>query len=206
MENTINQFLEELESKKPIPGGGSVSALLGAISTALGNMVLNLSLGKKKYEEYEEENINTLNKLSKIQKKFKEIYKEDMENFELLSETYKIKPQNEEENQNRKKMIEIRTLNAIDPPLNAIDESIKVLNLLEQTIDKTTKLAISDIGIAALCTKSCLEGSLLNIIINTKMLSDEKKANKIKKEAYEKVEKGVKLANKIYESVKEKMI
>ena len=103
-------------------------------------------------------------------------------------------------------MIEIRTLNAIDPPLNAIDESIKVLNLLEQTIDKTTKLAISDIGIAALCTKSCLEGSLLNIIINTKMLSDEKKANKIKKEAYEKVEKGVKLANKIYESVKEKMI
>ena len=206
MENTINQFLEELESKKPIPGGGSVSALLGAISTALGNMVLNLSLGKKKYEEYEEENINTLNKLSKIQKKFKEIYKEDMENFELLSETYKIKPQNEEENQNRKKMIEIRTLNAIDPPLNAIDESIKVLNLLEQTIDKTTKLAISDIGIAALCTKSCLEGSLLNIIINTKMLSDEKKANKIKKEAYEKVEKGVNFANKIYESVKEKMI
>lgn len=206
MENTINQFLEELESKKPIPGGGSVSALLGAISTALGNMVLNLSLGKKKYEEYEEENINTLNKLSKIQKKFKEIYKEDMENFELLSETYKIKPQNEEENQNRKKMIEIRTLNAIDPPLNAIDESIKVLNLLEQTIDKTTNLAISDIGIAALCTKSCLEGSLLNIIINTKMLSDEKKANKIKKEAYEKVEKGVNFANKIYESVKEKMI
>lgn len=206
MENTINQFLEELESKKPIPGGGSVSALLGAISTALGNMVLNLSLGKKKYEEYEEENINTLNELSKIQKKFKEIYKEDMENFELLSEAYKIKPQNEEESQNRKKMIEIRTLNAIDPPLNAIDESIKVLNLLEQTIDKTTKLAISDIGIAALCTKSCLEGSLLNIIINTKMLSDEKKANKIKKEAYEKVEKGVKLANKIYESVKEKMI
>ena len=169
-------------------------------------MVLNLSLGKKKYEEYEEENINTLNKLSKIQKKFKEIYKEDMENFELLSETYKIKPQNEEENQNRKKMIEIRTLNAIDPPLNAIDESIKVLNLLEQTIDKTTNLAISDIGIAALCTKSCLEGSLLNIIINTKMLSDEKKANKIKKEAYEKVEKGVNFANKIYESVKEKMI
>lgn len=206
MENTINQFLEELESKKPIPGGGSVSALLGAISTALGNMVLNLSLGKKKYEEYEEENINTLNELSKIQKKFKEIYKEDMENFELLSEAYKIKPQNEEKSQNRKKMIEIRTLNAIDPPLNAIDESIKVLNLLEQTIDKTTKLAISDIGIAALCTKSCLEGSLLNIIINTKMLSDEKKANKIKKEAYEKVEKGVKLANKIYESVKEKMI
>lgn len=206
MENTINQFLEELESKKPIPGGGSVSALLGAISTALGNMVLNLSLGKKKYKEYEEENINTLNELSKIQKKFKEIYKEDMENFELLSEAYKIKPQNEEESQNRKKMIEIRTLNAIDPPLNAIDESIKVLNLLEQTIDKTTKLAISDIGIAALCTKSCLEGSLLNIIINTKMLLDEKKANKIKKEAYEKVEKGVKLANKIYESVKEKMI
>ena len=206
MDNTINQFLEELESKKPIPGGGSVSALLGAISTALGNMVLNLSLGKKKYEEYEEENINTLNELSKIQKKFKEIYKEDMENFELLSEAYKIKPQNEEESQNRKKMIEIRTLNAIDPPLNAIDESIKVLNLLEQTIDKTTTLAISDIGIAALCTKSCLEGSLLNIIINTKMLSDEKKANKIKKEAYENVEKGVKLANKIYESVKEKMI
>ena len=206
MQKSINQFMEELSSKAPVPGGGSVSALVGMLSAALGNMVLNLTIGKKKYAEFEEENIQANEQLLEKQKKFKKIYEQDIEKYSLLSSAYKIKSPNEEEEIVKKEEINELTLETIKPPMSAIETCIETLRILEKLLNKTTKLAVSDIGVSVACAKACIEGSVLNVMINTKSLHDRDEALRINEYIKNQAKIGKNLAENIYNQVLDKLM
>ena len=102
-----NEFVEVLASKAPVPGGGGASALVGAVGTALGNMVGSLTVGKKKYAEVEEEMWELKKKCDELQKDFLRLIERDAEVFEPHSKAYGMPRATEEEKAEKARVMEI---------------------------------------------------------------------------------------------------
>ena len=103
--STCTEFVEVLASKAPVPGGGGASALVGAVGTALGNMVGSLTVGKKKYADVEEEMWELKGKCDQLQKDFLRLIERDAEVFEPLSKAYGMPRETEEEKAEEKSNI-----------------------------------------------------------------------------------------------------
>lgn len=198
LEISVNEFLDKLSSKEPVPGGGSVSALLGALCCALGNMVCSLTIGKKKYSAYDVENQKIAMKLEQIRDEFKVLYSDDVRAFQNLVVTYKLPNETKEQQIYKANTMRPLLLKAIDVPMCIMKNCILALECVDDLKDHASALAISDIGVAATCAKACLESAILNIFINTSSLDERQKAEDINQQANELLNKGVWLADKIY--------
>lgn len=196
MERDIQNFLAELASKAPTPGGGGAAALCGAVGVALGNMVGNLTLGKKKYAEVQED-IAALNaKAESLREDFLALIDADAEAFEPLSKAYGI-PKDEPA---RGEVMEAALLAAVQPPLEIMRKCVKALELIADYAAKGSALAISDAGCAAAITRAACEAAALNVFVNTKPMRDREKAGEINREANELLQKCA-LAREIYNNV-----
>ena len=196
MERDIQNFLAELASKAPTPGGGGAAALCGAVGVALGNMVGNLTLGKKKYAEVQED-IAALNaKAESLREDFLALIDADAEAFEPLSKAYGI-PKDEPA---RGEVMEAALLAAVQPPLEIMRKCVKALELIADYAAKGSALAISDAGCAAAITRAACEAAALNVFVNTKPMRDREKAGEINREANELLQKCA-LAREIYDNV-----
>ena len=196
MERQIDSFLAELASKAPTPGGGGAAALCGAVGIALGNMVGNLTLGKKKYAEVQED-IAALNaKAESLREDFLALIDADAEAFEPLSKAYGI-PKDEPA---RGEVMEAALLAAVQPPLEIMRKCVKALELIAEYASKGSALAISDAGCAAAITRAACEAAALNVLVNTKPMRDREKAGEINREANELLQKCA-LAREIYDNV-----
>ena len=196
MERQIDSFLAELASKAPTPGGGGAAALCGAVGIALGNMVGNLTLGKKKYAEVQED-IAALNaKAESLREDFLALIDADAEAFEPLSKAYGI-PKDEPA---RGEVMEAALLAAVQPPLEIMRKCVKALELIADYASKGSALAISDAGCAAAITRAACEAAALNVLVNTKPMRDREKAGVINREANELLQKCA-LAREIYDNV-----
>ena len=196
MERDIQNFLAALASKAPTPGGGGAAALCGAVGVALGNMVGNLTLGKKKYAEVQED-IAALNaKAESLREDFLALIDADAEAFEPLSRAYGI-PKDEPA---RGEVMEAALLAAVQPPLEIMRKCVKALELIAEYAAKGSALAISDAGCAAAITRAACEAAALNVFVNTKPMRDREKAGEINREANELLQKCA-LAREIYDNV-----
>ena len=196
MERDIQNFLAELASKAPTPGGGGAAALCGAVGVALGNMVGNLTLGKKKYAEVQED-IAALNANAEaLRADFLALIDADAEAFEPLSKAYGI-PKDEPK---RGEVMEAALLAAVQPPLEIMRKCVKALELIAEYAAKGSALAISDAGCAAAITRAACEAAALNVLVNTKPMRDREKAGEINREANELLQKCA-LAREIYDNV-----
>ena len=196
MERQIDSFLAELASKAPTPGGGGAAALCGAVGIALGNMVGNLTLGKKKYAEVQED-IAALNaKAEALRADFLALIDADAEAFKPLSKAYGI-PKDEPA---RGEVMEAALLAAVQPPLEIMRKCVKALELIAEYAAKGSALAISDAGCAAAITRAACEAAALNVFVNTKPMRDREKAGEINREANELLQKCA-LAREIYDNV-----
>lgn len=196
MERQIDSFLAELASKAPTPGGGGAAALCGALAIALGNMVGNLTLGKKKYADVQED-IKALNaKAEALREEFMSLIDADAAAFEPLSKAYGI-PKNDPK---RGEVMEAALLAAVQPPLEIMRKCVKALELIAEYAAKGSALAISDAGCAAAITRAACEAAALNVFVNTKPMRDREKAGEINREANELLQKCA-LAREIYDSV-----
>ena len=196
MERQIDSFLAELASKAPTPGGGGAAALCGAVGIALGNMVGNLTLGKRKYAEVQED-IAALNaKAEALRADFLALIDADAEAFEPLSKAYGI-PKDEPA---RGEVMEAALLAAVQPPLEIMRKCVKALELIADYAAKGSALAISDAGCAAAITRAACEAAALNVFVNTKPMRDREKAGEINREANELLQKCA-LAREIYDNV-----
>lgn len=196
MERQIDSFLAELASKAPTPGGGGAAALCGAVGIALGNMVGNLTLGKKKYAEVQED-IAALNQRAEaLRADFLALIDADAEAFEPLSKAYGI-PKDEPK---RGEVMEAALLAAVQPPLEIMRKCVKALELIADYAAKGSALAISDAGCAAAITRAACEAAALNVFVNTKPMRDREKAGEINREANELLQKCA-LAREIYDNV-----
>ena len=197
MEKNVDKFLETLASSAPTPGGGGAAALCGALAIALGNMVGNLTLGKKKYADVQED-IKALNeKAEALRADFVALIDADAEAFAPLSKAYGI-PKDDPE---RAEVMETALLKAVQPPMEIMRKCVKALDVISEYATKGSALAISDAGCAAALARAAADAAALNVRINTKSMTDHKVANHLNVEANSLVMHCNLVAEEIYDTV-----
>jgi len=193
----IDDFIKQLASKSPVPGGGGASALIGAIGVSLCSMVANLTSGKKKYAEYQSDLDEIILRTQKSIENLLSLIQKDAEAFEPLSAAYGIP----KEDPNRDEILENALNTACSVPMEILREIASVLDIVEQLTIKGSKLAVSDVGVAASACRCAMESAVMNIYINTKLMKNRDKALKINQEADDILSKGTEICNKIYNNI-----
>lgn len=196
-----NEFVEVLASKAPVPGGGGASALVGAIGTALGNMVGSLTVGKKKYADVEEEMWTLKGKCDVLQKDLLTLVERDAEVFEPLSKAYGMPRETEEEKAEKARVMEVVLKDACSVPMEIMEKCCEAIELIQEFAAKGSALAISDAGVAAAFCKAALKGASLNVYINTKSMKNREYAQELNEKADAMLDKYPKMADEIFDSV-----
>ncbi len=196
-----DEFVTVLASKAPVPGGGGASALVGAVGTALGNMVGSLTVGKKKYAAVEEEMQELKAKADVLQKELLHLVERDAEVFEPLSKAYGMPKETEEERAEKARVMEAALKEACSVPMEIMEKCCEAIELLVEFAAKGSVLAISDAGVGAAFCKAALEGASLNVYINTKSMADREYAESLNKKCDDMLEKYTKIAEDVFESV-----
>ena len=205
LEQKTTDFLEVLSSAAPVPGGGGASAAVGAFSSALGMMVANLTIGKKKYADVEEEIIEIREQLQYLQKELVELTDKDAEAFEPLSKAYGLPKDTPEQKEEKERVMEKALYEASIVPMQIMKTVAKVMKLLETLGEKGSKIAISDVGVAVLFARAALEGASLNIYINTRLMKNREQAERLNKESDDMIEEARRMQEKIYAGVLDKI-
>ena len=174
IDKKVSNFLNELASNSPTPGGGSVAALAGALGAALISMVGNLTVGKKKYEDVEEDIKKIISSSEKLRYELSQLIEEDIKVFNNFMATYKMPKETEDEKKVRAEKIQESLIEAAKVPLKVAYKCLNILSLSEEVAEKGNINVVSDAGVAALMAEAALESAILNVKINLKMIKDEK--------------------------------
>ena len=201
LENKTTEFLEVLSSAEPVPGGGGASAAVGAFASALGMMVANLTVGKKKYADVEEEIIDIRGQLEVLREELVTLTDKDAEAFEPLSKAYGLPKDTQEQKEEKERVMEKALYEASIVPLQIMRTVSKVIGLLKILGEKGSRIAVSDVGVAVLFARAALEGASLNIYINTRLMKDREQAEKLNRESDELIQEARTLQEEIYAGV-----
>lgn len=197
LEKPATQFLSELSSDAPVPGGGGASAAVGAFAAALGMMVTNLTIGKKKYADYEEEVKAVRDRLEGLRDQLIDLVDGDAVAFEPLSKAYSI-PKDDPE---RDTIMENALYEASVVPMSIMETVLAAAKELEVLVAKGSKLAVSDVGVGILFAQAAIEGASLNVYINTKSMKDRERAAALDAKADAIIAEGAALKARIYDGV-----
>lgn len=197
-EKTCEDFVDVLASKSAVPGGGGAAALTGAIGIALGSMVCNLTIGKKKYAEHEESVKSILEKARSLEKDLIGMIDEDAECFLPLSKAYGLPSSTDEEKKIKSETMESALKKACEVPIKIVKACYESIKLHEDLVDKGSRLAISDIGVGVQCLRAAILSGQLNVLININSIKDEKYVNEVRNEINSLVEEGVKICDEVY--------
>ena len=201
LEKKTTEFLEVLSSAEPVPGGGGASAAVGAFASALGMMVANLTVGKKKYADVEEELIDIRGQLEVLREELVTLTDKDAEAFEPLSRAYGLPKETQEQKEEKERVMEKALYEASIVPLQIMRTVSKVIGLLKILGEKGSRIAVSDVGVAVLFARAALEGASLNIYINTRLMKDREQAEKLNRESDELIQEARTLQEEIYAGV-----
>ncbi|MBU2470888.1 MAG: cyclodeaminase/cyclohydrolase family protein [Bacteroidetes bacterium] len=171
-QKTVEEFLNELASSSPAPGGGSVAALSGALGAALTSMVGNLTVGKKKYAEVELEMKKVLEQSEIIRSQFTKLIDEDTDAFNKVMEAFSLPKESNDQKAIRSAAIQSATKEAALVPLEVMKHCIDALALTTIVAEKGNVNSVSDAGVSALMLQAAAEGAALNVKINLSGISD----------------------------------
>jgi len=178
----IKQFLSELASSSPAPGGGSVAALSGALSAALSAMVCNLTIGKEKYFDVEKDIKKSLIKIEKIRSKLTDLIDLDTNAFNEVIKAFKMPKKTEEDNKKRKNAIQKGYKNASMIPFKTAKTCQMILDIAQILAEKGNKNSITDVAVSALMANSGVKSAILNVKINLGSINDKKYVKELSKE------------------------
>ena len=203
MDMTCAAFENETASESPAPGGGSISAYMGALGAALGTMVANLSSHKPGWDDRWEE----FSKYAVVGQKIKDellwLVDEDTQSFNKIMNAFGLPKGTDEEKAIRRQAIEEATKYATEIPFKTVQRSFDVFALCEAMVETGNPNSVTDAGVGALCAKAAVTGAYFNVRINAATLQDKEFAADIVKKAYEYVEKAAALEAKIVKRVEE---
>lgn len=197
-EQKMDEFLQVLSSSAPVPGGGGASAYVAAIGMALGAMVANLTTGKKKYAEYQQEIEETIDKADILVKELAVFMDKDAESFEPLSKAYGLPKDTPQQIEERVVIMENALVKASEAPLELMGKIIEAEEVLDRLSIIGSNLAISDAGVGIQMAKAALNGASLNVFINTKLMKNRETAEMMNKKADELLSKGNEIADKVF--------
>lgn len=177
----LNGFLAELASDSPTPGGGSVAALAGALGAALNSMVANLTIGKKKYAEVEDEMAEALRGAETLRLELTQMIDEDAEAFDMVMSALKMPKETDDEKAARRAALQQALVDAATVPLAVMEMCVGVIRLAGPVAEKGNVNAVSDAGVAALMARAGAHAARLNVLINLGGIRDEKHATFVSK-------------------------
>lgn len=195
---SCREFVTVLASNEPAPGGGGAAALVGAIGTALGNMVGSLTVGKKKYADVEAEIVALMKKCDALQTELLDQVPADAEGFVPLAKAYGIP----KDDPTRETVLEEATVIACKVPVHIMELCCEALEAIKTFADKGSRLAVSDAGCGAVIVKAALQAASLNVFINTKTLKNRAYADELNEKCLSMLDTYGKLADEIFETVK----
>ncbi len=204
-EKSCIQFLDELASKAAVPGGGGAAAMGGAIGMALSNMVGNLTVGKKKYADVEDEVLMHLDRGYQIIDKLKNLVDKDAEVFEPLSKAYSLPKETPEEKEYKAKVMEDCSKTACSVPMEIMRKAYEGIKIHQRMGQIGSKLALSDVGCGVVFLKSALVSGHLNVLINLGAIKDEKFLEETTTEMNHLLDEGSKIADETLEAVVDKL-
>lgn len=196
-ETTTGDFLKALASGEPTPGGGGASALCGALGAALASMVGNLTTGKKKYAQYEQDIKRILDKAEDLRERLISCVDEDAACFEPLSRAYGIP----KDDPFRDDVMEKALNTACSAPMNILRLAAEAVELHGELLVKGSRIMLSDVGVGALCCQTALKGAALNVLTNTRLMKNRQRAEELNGEVNAILEKYAPMADKIYGEV-----
>jgi len=172
-EKSVNQFLDELASKAPVPGGGSGSALGGAAAAGLLSMVCNLTIGKKAYADVEDDMQEILTRSEELRAQLPNLLEDDTRVYSKVMACYRLPKSTEEEKASREEAMQSALKKAADVPLEIAVCCSEIIDLCLPAAHKGNKWAVSDAGVSVLLAEASLRGSLLNVEINLASIKDK---------------------------------
>ncbi len=197
LDKSVTEFTELLASKAAVPGGGGASALVGAIGIALGDMVGELTVGKKKYADVEEDVKALMVKAQDLRVRLLACVNKDAEAFEPLSKAYGIP----KDDPSRDGIMEKCLRDAAAAPLEILDLCCEAIELQREFAAKGSVLAVSDAATGVVFCWSAMYGAAVNVKVNTKAMKDKEYAAKINAHVDEQMAKHWPIAEKVYEDV-----
>lgn len=203
---SVKQYLDEISSNSPTPGGGNVSAFCGALAACLGQMVCELTIGKKKYADVEQEMSEYKNKLITAREKFLELARKDNEAFDKVMSAFKLPKETDEEKQTRNREIQNATKKAAEVPLSVMEEINNLYEILANVFQKGNKNSASDAGVAAILANAACQGAFLNVIINAKGLENRSEANQLIEKSTNLSLASQKKSSEIFELIKKEIL
>ena len=185
VDNRITEYLEKAAAGTAVPGGGSVAALNAALAAGLTEMVANLTIGKKGYEEVEEEMIALAGKASQLRNKLSAAIDRDADAYTAVMAAYKLPKTTDEETALRKQKIQDAIKHAARVPLEVARNALAVIELAGQAIRKGNKNAASDGAVAAMNARTGALAAIYNVKINLGSINDDIFVDKLTQEVKE---------------------
>jgi len=201
---SLTKFAIETAADSPAPGGGSISAYVGALGSALGTMVANLSSHKRGWDDKWEYFSDWAEKGKKYYNELLFLVDEDTKSFNGIMEAFKLPKNTEEEKELRKKAVEDATRYAIEIPLKAMETAYNSMEIMECMVKEGMESSLSDAAVGMLCARTAVEGAYLNVQINMKGFKDMAFVETTSKKAKEIHEKAIALEKSTLDFVKSK--
>lgn len=195
--NTIEQFTLASSSKEPVPGGGGVSALCGALAASLAAMVTNLTIGKKKFLEYTEELTAIRSQAESLRKDLIACIERDAEAFAPLAKAYSLPKDTEGYTELMEQCLRV----AAEPPCAILKNCAKIVEMDERLSEIGSKLAISDAATSVMLAHGAMYGAYMNIIVNTRLMKDREYADAYTAQAKTMLEEYSERALKVYDNI-----
>ena len=199
---TIKGFLAETAGSAPVPGGGSISALNGAIATALTEMVANLTIGKKKYAEVEGQMKVIATEAALIRGRLIRDIDRDSEAYDRVFTAFKLPKETEEEKAERARTIQDATKVAAQVPMDVAEEVASVMETIIYVAHKGNRNAVTDACVAMMAARTCVLGALLNVRINLSSIEDEAFVKRMKSKADHLESEAIRIEQKLLDWVK----
>ena len=199
---TIKEFLAETASNAPAPGGGSISALNGAIATALTEMVANLPIGKKKYADVEGQTKTIATEAALIRERLIRDIDRDSEAYDRVFAAFKLPKETEEQIAERARAIEDATKEAAIVPMQVAEEIASVMETVIYVAHKGNRNAVTDACVAMMTARTCVLGALLNVRINLASIKDKAFVKQMKVKADHLESEAIRIETKLLDWVK----
>ncbi len=195
------EFVDLLASDAPAPGGGSAAALEGALGAALTAMVCGLTVGKKKYAEFQELAESAQAKATDLKARFVDVMDRDTEAFNVVSAAFGMPKETDEEKAARSAAIQKGLEGCTKTPFEMMELAVETLELTASILGKSNDSAASDLGVSALSLRSAIQGAWLNVLINIGSLKNKELAEDYRAKGETLLAKALPLADQIYDTV-----
>jgi formiminotetrahydrofolate cyclodeaminase len=198
---SLDEFTLAASSKDPVPGGGGVSALCGALAGSLAAMVTNLTIGKKKFLEYTDELCAIREEALDLRKNLLACIEKDAEAFAPLAKAYSI-PKDEP---GRDEALENALNTACSAPYEIVMKTKEACDIIVRLETIGSRLALSDVGVAATMLQTAAKGAAMNVYINTKLMKNRSRAEELNAATFEAVAEVDGKCAAVYEGVKKSL-